>query len=374
MRVSGNIFFKAPAGCSKPAFTAFDNPASASPAVVASGLSGDVEPLPGLGSRAISRPGKMRGDFNMTVSAQYAPVSDSHNRWLRLILAIFATAILCACSAMKTGYQHGDRLAYWWIDHYVDVSDAQEPLTRDAIARFFAWHRQAQLPEIAGLLTQARNQVQQPVSTAAIVQIQEASQRLARQSFDQAVPDVADLLLTLTPAQIDRMEKKFDEGNIKYRKKFLSGSAEDRESARFDKVMSYAKLIYGNFSNEQEQAIHAALAPLMQGAQARYAERLRRQEEWLALARRVQQTHPPKAQVVELLRRFGDHWQFPPGQVRATSYQANNQAGVTLAATIANLTTPTQKAHAAERFQKWIDDTRSLMRERQGNTSQAANK
>ncbi|KAF7962119.1 hypothetical protein AWV80_25705 [Cupriavidus sp. UYMU48A] len=275
---------------------------------------------------------------------------------------------------MKTGYQQGDRLAYWWIDHYVDVSDAQEPPTREAISRFFAWHRQAQLPEISALLAQARNQVQQPVSPAAIAQFQEASQRLARQSFDQAIPDVADLLLTLTPAQIDRMEKKLDESNTKYRKKFLSSSAEERESARFDKVMDYAKLIYGSFSDEQEKAIHAALAPTLQGAQARYAERLRRQEEWLSLARQVQQTHPPKAQVVELLRRYGDHWRHPPGQVRATSYEANNQAGVALAATIANLTTPKQKAHAVERFQKWIDDTHSLMRERQGNTAQAANK
>ncbi|MGN5476757.1 hypothetical protein ACTMU2_06540 [Cupriavidus basilensis] len=118
------------------------------------------------------------------------------------------------------------------------------------------------------------------------------------------------------------------ESNTKYRKKFLSGSAEERESARFDKVMDYAKLIYGSFSDEQEKAIHAALAPTLQGAQARYAERLRRREEWLSLARQVQQTHPPKAQVVELLRRYGDHWQHPPGQVRATSYEANNQAGV----------------------------------------------
>jgi hypothetical protein len=315
----------------------------------------------------------MRGDFNMTISAQYAPVSDFHNRWLRRILAILAVAILCACSAMKTGYQQGDRLAYWWIDHYVDVSDAQEPATRDAIARFFAWHRQSQLPEISALLTQARNQVQQPVSTAAIAQFQEASQRLARQSFDQAIPDVADLLLTLTPAQIDRIEQKFDESNTKYRKKYLAGSAEDRESARFDKVMDYAKLIYGSFSDEQEKAIRAAMGPLMQGAQARYAERLRRQEDWLALARQVQQTHPPKSQVVELLRRYGDHWQRPPGQTRAASYEASNQAGVALATTITNLTTPKQKAHAVERFQKWIDDTRSLMRERQGNAAQAAN-
>lgn len=315
----------------------------------------------------------MRGDFNMTVSAQYATVSDFHNRWLRRILAIFAALILCGCSAMKTGYQQGDRLAYWWIDHYVDVSDAQEPPTRDAIARFFAWHRQSQLPEISTLLTQARDQVQQPVSTSAIAQFQESSQRLARQSFNQAMPDVADLLLTLTPAQIDRIEKKFDESNTKYRKKYLSGSAADRESARFDKVMDYAKLVYGSFSNEQEKAIHDAMGPLMQGAQARYAERLRRQEDWLALARQVQQTRPPKAQVIELLRRYADHWQHPPGETRAASHDANNQAGVTLATTIANLTTPKQKAHAAERFQKWIDDTRSLIRERQGHTAQAAN-
>ncbi|WER46241.1 DUF6279 family lipoprotein [Cupriavidus sp. WKF15] len=274
---------------------------------------------------------------------------------------------------MKTGYQQGDRLAYWWIDHYVDVSGAQEPPMRDAIARFFAWHRQAQLPEISALLTQARDQVQQPVSAPAIAQLRESGLLLARQSFDQAIPDVADLLLTLTPAQIDRIERKFDEANTKYRKKFLSGNAEDREAARFNKVMDYAKLIYGSFSDEQQKAIHAAMGPPMQGVQARYAERLRRQEEWLALARQVQQTRPPKAQVVELLRRYGDQWQHPPGQTRAASYDANNQAGVALAMTIANLTTPRQKAHAVDRFQKWIDDTHSLMRERQGNTAQAAN-
>jgi len=314
----------------------------------------------------------VRADSNMTVSAQYGTVSDFHNRWRRRFLALFAATLLCACSAIKTGYQQGDRLAYWWVDHYLDVSATQEPPTREAIARFFAWHRQAQLPEIAALLTQAKAQVQQPVSATTIERFQHATQRLTRQSFEYAVPDMADLLLTLSPAQIDRMEKKFDESNAKYRKKYLGSDPDDRESARFDKVMDYARLIYGRFSDEQEKAIHAAMRPLMQGAQARYAERLRRQEEWLALARQVQQTHPPKAQVIELLRRFGDHWQSPPGKTRAASYEANNQAGVALAVTIANLTTPAQKAHAAERFQKWIDDVHSLMREKPNATAQAA--
>ena len=74
---------------------------------------------------------------------------------LRRLFLVTAVAALTACNALKLGYQQGDRLAYWWIDNYVDVSASQEPLTRDAIARFFAWHRKDQLPEIAGLLRQA---------------------------------------------------------------------------------------------------------------------------------------------------------------------------------------------------------------------------
>lgn len=317
-------------------------------------------------------PVRMRADFNMTVSAQYGTVSDFHNRWTRRFITAFAATVLCACSAMKVGYQQGDRLAYWWIDHYVDVSATQEPSTREAIARFFAWHRKAQLPEISALLTQAKSQVQQPLTPAMVGQFQDASQRLARQSFEYAMPDLADLLLTLTPEQIARMDKKFTEGNTKYRKKFLSGDAGEREDARYDKVMDYAKLIYGRFSDEQTKAIRAAVAPVVRGADARYAERIRRQQEWLALARQVQAAHPPKAQVLDMLRRYGEHWQNPPGKARAASYEANNEAGIALTVTIANLTTPTQKAHAAERFQKWIDDTQALIHEKHDGAAQAA--
>ncbi|WP_420994064.1 DUF6279 family lipoprotein [Cupriavidus sp. 30B13] len=293
-------------------------------------------------------------------------------RALRHLALAGAVVALAACNAMKLGYQQGDRLAFWWIDNYVDVSASQEPLTRDAIARFFAWHRREQLPEIAGLLRQAKSEVQRPVTPAEVARIQEGAQRLARVAFDRSTPDVADLLLTLTPEQIARMEKKFGDANAKYRKEYLRPDPAAREEARYDKVMDYARLIYGRFSDEQENTIRRALGPVVQGAEARYDERVKRQQEWLALARQVQATHPPRAQVVEMLKRYGDHWQNPPTRERDARYDANNEAGLVLTATIANLTTPEQKNHAAERFQKWIDDASALMRESPPGTANAA--
>lgn len=267
---------------------------------------------------------------------------------------------------MKLGYQQGDKLAYWWVDRYVDVSDDQEPPTKEAIARFFSWHRRAQLPEIEKVLTRVKGEVAGPVDAAMIRQVQQDTNRLGRQAFDNAVPDMADLMLTLTPDQIKRMEAKFAESNAKYRKEFLKSDPDARTDARFDKIMGYAKLVYGSFSDAQQKDIRSAMGPYMQGADARYAERVKRQQEWVAIAREVSTSHPPKPQVEDMLRKYADHWQRPSaGEQRSTS------AGVDLTVKIANLTTPDQKAHAVKRFDGWIDDTRSLMRGG-GESSQAA--
>lgn len=312
----------------------------------------------------------------MTVSAQSCPVSDFHIRWRRRVaawLALLVLVPLVGCSAMKLGYQQGDRLVYWWVDRHVDVSAAQDPPTREAIARFFAWHRRTQLPEIAAVLARVRNEVQQPVSEETVRLAQADLQRLTRQAYDNAIPDLADLMLTLSPAQIDHMQAKFAESNAKYRRQYLRGDAQARESARFDKIMDYARLVYGRFSGEQETAIRAAMGPLMEQAEWRYAERERRQQEWLALARQVQATRPPKAELMAMLRRFADHWVKPPDRDSAEHYEARNRAAVALTATIANLTTPEQKAHAAKRFQGWIDDTHALIHEKPAGAAQAAN-
>jgi len=287
-----------------------------------------------------------------------------HN-WSRHALAwLAAFAVLAAlggCNAMKLGYEQGDRLAYWWVDRYVDVSDAQEPPTRDAIARFFTWHRRNQLPEIARVLARVKGEVGGPIDASMIRQVQQDTQRLGRQAYESTIPDLADLMLTLSPEQLRRMESKFAESNTKYRKQYLKSDADARTDARFDKIMDYAKLVYGGFSSDQEKAIRNAMGPYMLNAEARYSERVRRQQEWVAMAREISTTRPSKAQAEDMLRRYADEWQRP-----AAGQQRSTDAGINLTVTIANLTTPEQRAHAVKRFQGWIEDVQALMQEGRG--------
>nr|WP_197329575.1 DUF6279 family lipoprotein [Ralstonia syzygii] len=278
-------------------------------------------------------------------------------RWL--VLA--ALVGLAACSTVKLGYQQGDRLVYWWVDRYFDIQDAQADAARGAIARFFAWHRREQLPRIAELLERAKGELQQPITAGQIRYYQSAYAELGRAAFERAKPDIADLLLTVTPEQIAHVRQRFDAVHETYRQRYLQHDGDDRSRERFKRVMDNARLVYGSFARAQEDAIRPAIAPLVAAAPARYDERIQRQQAWLALLERVRAEHPDKPTVLQWLTAYADQWEHPPGE-RGTRRDAYFDASVDVSVTIANLTTPQQKLQARDRLQGWIDDAHDLMR------------
>lgn len=270
-------------------------------------------------------------------------------------LLVSAVLALGACSALKSAYEQGDHLAYWWLDRYVDVSSEQTPQVRSAITAFFRWHRSEQLPVIATLLEQAKGQVQQPVTATGVRHFQREAQRLGHLAFRQALPDTAALLVTLTPAQIRHMEERMINDNAKYRRTYLADDEETRIDARMKKVMRYAELIYGGFSADQERQIRTVVVPVVQGTAAHLALRERRQQAWLALARQVAAERPARGEVERRLERFDTVWREQAGQ-------SDSDAGIMVAVRIANLATPAQRQHAVARLQGWLDDTHALMR------------
>lgn len=291
-----------------------------------------------------------------------APLPGRLVRWVVVLAAVVSLGCLQACSTMKIGYQQSSRLTYWWIDGQFDLQDAQTAPTREAIARFFTWHRQDQLPRMAAVLERAQSDLQQPVSAQQIRVYQDAFQQFGRAAFDQAKPDIARLLLSTTPAQLAHVQKKLQESNDKFQHRYLDDDAEERLRARLKKVMEDARLLYGNFSAAQEEAIRSAIAPMVDSTPARYDERIARQKVWLALIARVQQEHPDEATVVQWLTAYADQWQHAPGE-RGVQQQLRREADTAMLVTIANLTTPRQKQHARERLQGWINDVRDLMRD-----------
>ncbi len=69
------------------------------------------------------------------------------------IIGLCATCLLLAsCSVVRLGYSQAPDLAFWWIDSYVDLNEAQSPRLRKELDDIAQWHRSRELPEVVLLV------------------------------------------------------------------------------------------------------------------------------------------------------------------------------------------------------------------------------
>ncbi len=286
------------------------------------------------------------------------------HRSLLTLLLISMTLLLPACSAIRLGYGNADSLARWWIDQYLDLSPEQDALARERLPRLMVWHRKTQLPDYAAVLAQARSLAIGKPSAADGLALTDAIIRRVRRLADQAIPDAADLLLTLTPAQTERMAARMSDKNISFAKeaRLAEGEAGQRK-ARFKRLLERAEYWYGGFSDGQEAAIRQLIDARPSGAQFWYEERLRRQSELLDLARKVQAEKPSRERVIALLRDYADRFDIPSEPSRRAMALALRQESSELAAAIQALTTPAQREHARTKFDDLIREIGELAQE-----------
>lgn len=281
-----------------------------------------------------------------------------------LLLAALVIFVLSACSAVRLGYGNADSLARWWIDQYVDLSPEQDALTRERLARLHVWHRKTQLPDYARLLGEARNLATGRLTGADGLTLTDALIRRIRTLAEQAMPDAADLLLTLTPAQIERMAARLDDKAADFAKdlRLAEGEAGQRK-ARFKRLLERAEYWFGDFSDEQQAAIRRQVDTQATGAQFMYDERLRRQRDWLELVRRVHAERPSRERTIALLRDYAERFDLPTDPARRATAIALRKASTELTATIQGMTTAAQREHARQKFGDLIRELTELAQE-----------
>lgn len=274
---------------------------------------------------------------------------------------LLLVCVLAGCSALRIGYASGDTVAYWWLNSYVDFTDSQKPWVKARINRLLAWHRSTQLKEYTQLLSLAQQRIQHKVTPADMQAEYTTLKKQALQTVDKALPDLADLALSLQPQQLAHLEKKLASNNDKYRKDNLRGSLEDRQARRYEQVMKHAEYWFGNFSKDQEAQIRTASYARPLNNEAWLAERMRRQQEMLKLLRKIQAERPTREAVTTMLKSYVatsvDYFTYAENRA---FFDASNEGTAQIAALIVNLATPEQKTHAAKRLQKWSEDCRTL--------------
>jgi len=279
----------------------------------------------------------------------------------RLFFVLVAGLLLQGCSAVRLGYGNADSLARWWIDQYIDMSPEQDALVRERLARYLAWHRKTQLPDYASVLRQGQKFVAGQPATGDALALTDAIVRRGRTLAEQATPDIAEFLATLTPAQIERMAARLAEKNADYAKEARLADGEGgQRKARYKRLLERAEYWFDDFGDEQKAALRRLIDGQASGSQFWYEERLRRQREWLDLARLVQRERPPRERVVQLLRDYSARFDLPTDPSRLAQATALRRASAELAVAVQAMTTPAQRAHAEHKLGDLIRDFTEL--------------
>ncbi len=283
-------------------------------------------------------------------------------RWLRSwrIIAACLLLALAGCSALRLAYTQAGEFAYWWLDGYVDFDGDQTLRTREAITRWFAWHRRAELPDYVSLLDRAAAEAGQDATPAQACRwFEEVRQRIDR-AVDHALPDAAAIAASFSREQLNRLERKQAKNNAEFRDDFLQPDPAERREEAADRVVERAEQLYGPLDRSQRERTAQAMSASPFEPERWLAERQRRQRHLLLTLRQVQAGALSRPSAAEALR---NHWQEVKRSPDA-AYQRYQQrletANCELLSKIHNDTTPEQRQEAQRKLRGWAADLRRL--------------
>lgn len=284
-----------------------------------------------------------------------------YHAFTRKVCLFLVVCLLVSCSALRLGYSNGESVVYWWLNGYVDFEDEQDPWVKRHIANLFQWHRKTQLNEYAQLLAQTQKQLHGNVTQTDVLASYDAVKKSMLLVVDKALPELTDLALALQPQQIAHLEKKFASNNDKYRKEYLRGDFEERQRHRYKKIMKQAEYWFGDFSEEQEAQIRAASNARPLNNELWMEVRLRRQQELIALLKKVQDEKLGRDATMKMLKEYAGavFGQFGNAEHQALS-DASARETARMVSVIVNIATPEQKARAHKRLQQLIDDCHAM--------------
>lgn len=269
--------------------------------------------------------------------------------------------LLGGCTAVRLGYNNGPQLAWWWLDGYVDFTREQAPLAREAVDRWFEWHRPGQLPEYAAFLVTAQQAVMAPTTATEVCRWQDAVRDKLKPAIDRALVHAADVLPLLGEAQWRHIEQRYAKGMDEAREAFLQPDPAARLAQSIKRARERPEQLYGRLDEAQLRVINAGVAASPFDAPLWLAERQRRHRDTMATLRRLSSDKADRDQRLAALRALTERMgrssnpEYRTYQLKLTDYNCK------LAAQVHNATTPAQRQRARDKLKGWEDDMRALL-------------
>lgn len=278
--------------------------------------------------------------------------------------------VLVACSFTRLAYNQADTAAAWMADDYFDLSGIQKTQFQERFGRFHEWHRAEQLPDYAQFMRTARTRVQDGLTPDEVLWFVDGIRARYRTMARQAAPDAAVMLATLTPDQVENLQRKWEKNNRKYVKEHkLNGTLEERQEFEAKRIAKHFREWLAPLNTEQEQRVLAAVREMPDLSRERYQERLRRQQAFLELlSQRNDNPQRFQARLIEWLTA----WE----RTRSPDYQKKLEAQwkqrAELFANLERMFTAEQRNTSMQRMASYAEDFTQLAQKRGNDTSRTA--
>jgi hypothetical protein len=280
-------------------------------------------------------------------------------------------AVAAGCSMIsRLGYDNLPTLAAWRADSYLSLNAEQKAIASRRLESLHAWHRSTQLDDYAALLREIQRTVAQgEVDEARIRAWRVAMFERWKPIADRAAPAVAEVAVTLEPAQMRRLRDEMERDNAKFRREWMPEGRGERIEARTKRYVERAELFLGSLTAEQKQLARRMAAEVPDSEEQWFAQRLMRQQDLIATFERIRTERPDPATASAWMRghlmryaqvRDGPGRPFPESSLAASDAMSARMLAVA---------TPKQRQHLQRKLQEWIDLLESL---KPGQTARSA--
>lgn len=182
---------------------------------------------------------------------------------------VLVGAPLLACVLLVSGcstrfiYNRLDTLAVWYFESLVSLNDGQRTELRAWLERTLAWHRRSELNRYADFVKDVSATLAAPSAPETHESLRVRFQGLIDSLMSKTAPEASELLLHLTPKQVDELianlEKQTRESTEESAEAIAENEWRPRQTKDFLKQM---KRWAGSVTPQQKELIAATVAEL----------------------------------------------------------------------------------------------------------------
>ena len=273
-------------------------------------------------------------------------------------MAAIVVLFLAGCSKLKLTYEYADWLVIYIVEDNFDLDKPQRVRFKDGVESYCRWHRKTMLPQYADLLSAAADSLGKGLRPDGVDTGYAHFKRLHRLTMEPTVDKAVDLLLSLSPEQVDNWLAKQQRKNQKLKKDF-SGSLNERLERRYEKTVDELQDWTGKLSKEQKRQIRELSRSLPWNGHLWLENRERVQVRLAALLK----SKPDREEV----RKFMEDYFLHPERLRSPEYNLRIQEmeGKTRAVILRvyGLLTPQQRRNFRTRIELLSHDFRNMSRQ-----------